>query len=114
MEPKNKRVYIAGPYTQGDVAVNVANAIQAGAVLMNHGIRPFVPHLSHFAHMMFPRPYEDWIYQDLEWLRCCGALLRLPGESPGADVEVAHARKWEIPVYTSMDAMLAAYDITNL
>lgn len=36
-------------------------------------------------------------------LQHCDAVLRLPGESRGADQDVAIARKRGIPVYTSLD-----------
>ncbi len=49
-----KYIYIAGPYTLGDVAVNVRNAMMAGLDLMNMGFIPFVPHLSHWLHLLVP------------------------------------------------------------
>ncbi|HSK31912.1 MAG TPA: DUF4406 domain-containing protein [Propionicimonas sp.] len=33
----------------------------------------------------------------------CDAVLRIPGESRGADMECALAREWGKPVYTSLD-----------
>ena len=55
------KVYIASPYTKGDVAVNVKRQIRMASQLMDNGFAPFWPLLSHFQHMMFPRPYQDWI-----------------------------------------------------
>jgi hypothetical protein len=37
------KVYVAGPYTKGDVAVNTANAIKSGQELLEAGHVPFVP-----------------------------------------------------------------------
>jgi hypothetical protein len=101
-----KRVYIAGPYTQGDVAVNVRSAYVAASRLADEGHAPFVPHHTHFWHMMFPRPYEEWLRLDLAFLPCCDAVLRLPGPSSGADGEVAHAKTLGIPVYTDIEVLL--------
>lgn len=101
-----KKVFVASPYTLGDVAVNVRNSIEVGNKLMDAGFAPFLPLLSHFQHMMFPRAYEDWINVDLEWLKSCDCLLRLPGESKGADGEEALAIKLGIPVYYDLDALL--------
>lgn len=39
-----KRIYVAGPYTKGDVEANVARAIEAGDVVAYHGMTPFIPH----------------------------------------------------------------------
>lgn len=38
----------------------------------------------------------------------CDAVLRIPGESRGADLECDLAREWGKPVYTSLDAVPAA------
>jgi len=93
------RVFVSGPYTNGDVAVNVRTAILAANRLLRKGHIPFVPHLTHFWHLVVPHPYEDWLELDMEWLKVCDAVLRLPGESPGADVEVRLAESLGIPVY---------------
>ena len=70
------KVYIASPYTKGDVAVNVRTSMEAWDKLYSAGFAPFAPLWSHFQHLVFPRPYEDW--------DVCDAMLRLPGESSGA------------------------------
>jgi hypothetical protein len=98
---KKIKVYVAGPYTKGDVAVNVRNAFAAAEELAGHGFYPFVPHYSHFWHMFFPHPYPFWMDMDREWLLVCDAVLRIPGESSGADDEVDLARVRRIPVFTA-------------
>lgn len=75
---KMKRVYVAGPYTKGDQAINVANAIAAANKLVDAGFAPFCP------------------------------LLRLPGESTGADDEVIHAQRLGITVYHDIDELIRA------
>lgn len=100
------RVYVAGPYTKGDVAINVREAILAATELSDAGLVPFVPHLTHFWHTVVPRPYEDWLRLDMEWLRLCDFVLRLPGDSNGADKEVAEARRLGVPVYTDMKLLI--------
>lgn len=94
-----KRIYVAGPYTLGDVAQNVATAIKAGDDLLDLGYVPFVPHLTHFWHMLRPRLYPEWVRYDLQWLPFCDGLLRLPGDSDGADREVQKATELGIPVF---------------
>jgi Domain of unknown function (DUF4406) len=99
------RVYIAGPYTTGDVAVNVRKAYEAANKLADLGFAPFVPHATHFWHMLFPRPYEFWLELDAEFLPSCNAVLRLPGASNGADGEVEQARQLSIPVFEDIKAL---------
>lgn len=96
------RVYIASPYSGGDVAENVATAMFYANELMSLGVAPYCPHLSHFAHMAHHRPYEDWLALDLEWLACCHAVLRLDGHSPGADREVIRAGELGLPVFREL------------
>lgn len=112
------RIYIAGPYTKGDTALNVRKACQlADYITTTTKHIPFVPHLSHFWHMMFPRPYEFWMRYDLEWLRLCGALIRYEGESTGADDEARNHmalgrpihffREFDLPSLNELDLWLA-------
>jgi hypothetical protein len=100
------KVYIASPYTKGDVAVNVKLQIDTADILMNNGFVPFVPLYTHFQHMIHPRPYKDWIAIDMEWLKYCDVLLRIGGESKGADDEVEEALNLKIPVFYSIEQLL--------
>ncbi len=103
---RKTRVYIAGPYSHGDPCVNTYTAVQAANVLLDHGYAPFVPHLNHLWHTISPRPYKDWMDLDNQFLLCCDAVLRLPGESHGADQEVESAGLNGLPVYHSMEALM--------
>lgn len=99
------KVYIAGPYSQGDVVVNIRNAIFAGDKVLDMGHMPFIPHLSHLWHTVSPKTYEEWMAIDIMWLGECHALLRLPGESKGADREVQVAIACGIPVFYSLEEL---------
>jgi hypothetical protein len=104
-----KTIYIAGPI--GDVVgrqSRVAAAIDAARPLLRAGMAPFAPHLWAVAGVAEGiMEYEAWIDFDLEWVRRCDALLRIPGESPGADREVAEAFRLGKPVFLSVAAALA-------
>ena len=93
------RVYVSGPYSKGDVAINVKNAIVAADAVLAKGHIPFVPHLTHFWHFISPKPWEVWLRIDIEWVKCCDAVLRLPGESVGADREVEFAKSLGKVIY---------------
>lgn len=99
-------VYIASPYTKGDVAVNVRKSFDAAITLADMGYAPYSPLWTHFLHFLFPRNYKYWTALDLEWVLRCDCLLRLPGESEGADAEVGFAAKHNIPVYFSALSLL--------
>lgn len=103
------KVYIASPYTKGDVAVNVKRQIDCYEELMTLGYAPFAPLWSHFQHLVHPRPYEDWCEVDLVWVLACDVVLRLDGESKGADVEVEYAKEHNIPVFYSIKELFAKF-----
>lgn len=94
-------IYVAGPYTKGDVAQNVREAIITGNNLHALGHMPFIPHLAHFWHLLIPHEIDYWYKYDMTWLEKCDAVFRFPGESEGADKEVARALELGMPVYTS-------------
>ena len=97
------RIYVAGPYSQGDVAQHVRRAMDAGTTLLARGHAPLVPHLNHFWHEHEPQSERTWLDLDLAWLQVADAVLRLPGPSVGADAECAAARALGIPVYHAID-----------
>ena len=103
------RVYVAGPYTQGDTDDNVYQAIKAGDRLLELGYLPFIPHLNHFWALAFPHPYRVWANWDNEWLLLCDCVLRLPGYSPGADEEERVAGAHYKTVFYSMEELERCY-----
>jgi len=95
----NKFVYVAGPYTAGDPLENTKRAIAVSNTLLEAGYVPFCPHLSHYWHLLHPQEYDVWIDYDMEWLLKCDCVLRLDGESAGADGEVNEAEIQDMQVY---------------
>jgi len=95
-------VYISSPYTKGDQALNVRKQMVTTDELMDKGFCTITPLYTHFQHMFSPRDYEDWMRIDLELIRRCDVVLRLPGESSGADREVAYAEELGIPVVRAL------------
>lgn len=106
-------VYVAGPLTKPSPAHNVKKAIDAADQLLALGFMPFVPHLSHLWDTVSPKDYEDWMRWDMAWLGRCDALLRLAGESSGADREVEQARTLGIPVFGDVFEIVAARPVAN-
>lgn len=97
------KVFISGPYTHGDVAANVRAAIDAGMWVADHGGAPYVPHLSHFMHLVHPREYEFWMELDLRWLKECDCLVKLDGFSPGSGREAKDMKSLGRPVFASVE-----------
>ena len=103
------RIYVSGPISLGDTVENCQRAIKVGFELMDYGYAPFVPHYSYFVDMASTQGqgrYEQWIALDLSFIAACHALLRLGGQSAGADREVAWAQKLGIPVFYDLPDLL--------
>ncbi|MDE2104094.1 MAG: DUF4406 domain-containing protein [Patescibacteria group bacterium] len=103
-----KYVYIAGPYSTGDCVQNSHEAMEVWEQLRSLGFIPFCPHWSLIQHLVIPLEYEQWLAFDFEWILRCDALLRLPGESSGADREVAFCKAHGIPMFETVTAIMAA------
>ena len=99
------KVYIAGPYAIGEPLANTYAALAVAEQVWGMGMVPFVPHLTHWWHEWHPHPLDSWLSYDLEWLAACDALYRLPGDSEGADREVAFAKGRGIPMFTAMSEL---------
>lgn len=101
-------VYVAGPYTHPDPVSNTRTALDVATRLLDSGhVVPFVPHLSLFWDLIHPRPYRTWLDYDLDVIDRCDALLRIPGESAGADIEVDYAHDEKIPIFYDVDEVLS-------
>jgi hypothetical protein len=98
----NRMIYVAGPI-QGDPFGCVRTASLAFTELRAEGLTPFLPQLSVLAEMVEHRDYEDWLAYDFDVIRHCAAVVRLPGESPGADREGEFARSLGKPVFVLPD-----------
>ena len=97
------KVYIAGPYTQGNTFENVETAVRVGNTVANLGHIPFIPHLYHFWNRKHEHDYDFWMRQGRQWLLSCDAILRLDGKSPGADKEMTEAMSNGLRIVTLDD-----------
>jgi hypothetical protein len=101
------RIYIAGPYSKPDPVTNTALALRVAEQVWRHWDVPYVPHLTMFWHFYREHSYGEWLEYDRVWLRQCEALLRIPGESNGADTEVEWARHWNMPIFEGLTGYFA-------
>lgn len=102
-----KRIFISGPITNGDRVQNFAEALKAYRTLAERGFAPLCPQLSMLIAFILPGiDYEGWMEVDQAWLDVADAVLRLPGESPGADREVTEANRRGVPVYHNLGRLI--------
>jgi len=97
------KIYLAAPYTLGDVAWNIHRVFKVADQLVEKGHIPIIPHLTHFWHLVSPKPVRFWYEYDLHLLKMCDGLLRLDGNSKGADNEVLVASGMGMPIYYSLE-----------
>lgn len=111
-------ILIAGPYrsgTGGDpdlIARNLTRLEEAAAPIHRLG---HVPMIGEWAALPILRGLDerdaeegDVMYETARrLLQHCDAVLRLPGESTGADKDVEIARERGLPVYRSLDEIPA-------
>ena len=105
---RKTRVYVAGPYTKGDVAMNVGTMIQVCDEILAAGYMPYCPLLTHFWHFYSPKNYETWMEHDEAWLDTCDCIYRMEGLSSGADMEVN--RMVDVlgrPKFSAIEALVA-------
>ena len=100
------RVYIASPYRIGDKPENVLRSFRVGNELLDKGFYPYCPLYSHYLDEMQPREESKWMEIDEVWLLQCDYLLRLSGESTGADHEVKFAMQHGIPVVYDINEII--------
>jgi hypothetical protein len=112
-KPMRRCIYIASPYSIGDLTFNVRVQLDAFERIMNMGHLPFAPLLDHFQHLVHPRSDESWIHDYcLPWVERCDLILRLPGVSVGADLEVSHAIRHGVePCFGWGDLEVALVDL---
>jgi hypothetical protein len=99
-------VYVAGPISSHPMH-RTHDAIKAADALLAVGFAPYVTHTSVVWDMISPKGYEEWMSLDFAWVERCDALVRIPGESKGADREVEHARAKGIPVFFGVEEIIA-------
>jgi len=91
-DDNRRHLYIAGPYTRPDPVINTNAACRVGTIVFEE--TPWIPHVPHITllwHAITPRPIEFWYELDMAHMSRCDALVRLPGDSSGADKEYMFA-----------------------
>lgn len=97
-------VFVAGPLGSSGLAWrNVRKAVFTANTIVQLGHTPFIPHLYMFADMMMPQDESYWENLDIEWLEACDCVVRMDGESTGADNEVSFAAQRGMPVFYGID-----------
>ena len=108
---RRTRVYIAGPISKGDLATNIKRGTDAALALLRAGYSPLCPMLTCYMDGCDPSACagvgdpEIWYDSDASWVAVSDCVLRLPGNSVGADGEVSLADRLGIPVFHSLAAL---------
>ena len=103
------RIYISGPFTAPTtegIRANVQQAMNIGAQLILKGHQPYIPHLTYYLdayllHQGISVLWDKWIEIDLAWLKVSEGFF-LIAHSPGADIELGHAKLLGLPIYYNL------------
>lgn len=112
-------VLIAGPYlsgTNGDPARIAANRARLESQALPIYQRGHIPMVGEWValpiiHAAGGLAHGDAVFNAYQYpvshrlLARCDAVLRIPGASRGADMDVAHAQALGLPVYHDVDAL---------
>lgn len=108
-ENRRARLYLSGPITGGDRNLNQYQANVAHRLLLRAGYAVLNPMPTGVSPFAWQPPenggitHAEWLESDCAWVEVADMILRLPGESAGADLEEKHARKFDIPVFSITD-----------
>ena len=91
-------VFISGPISSNALSC-VRESVPVYKAFMDQGAVPVGLQFGIIAEMVDPFTYEEWMDYAFGLIDHCSALVRLPGESSGADREVAYAEALGIPVH---------------
>jgi hypothetical protein len=109
-----KRIYISGPLTSsGNVRENLERAMGVARELIELGFAPFCPHLSYHIDPGEELAHEVWMEVELPWVAVADAVLRLPGESVGAEIEVANAERAGVPVFFTIGELTRHFAVAD-
>lgn len=97
------RLYVSGPYRAATIEQrdrNIAYADEVARQLLLWGHSPFCPHTMTKDWENDPNlVVDDFLRCDCDWVAASDGIVRLPGDSKGADIEVQCAADNGKPVY---------------
>jgi hypothetical protein len=117
---KRERIYVAGPYTSRkhdehsscvvETQWNVNKAMEIGNELLRKGHFIYVPHYTHYLHIARNGnlPISAWYGLDNTFIECWATALFYIAPSPGADAELALAKKLGRRIFLKLE------DVPNL
>ena len=123
MQNIKKRVYIAGPYSSGDILKildNIRKGIRAGVEVLLMGYAPFCPWLDHqfqfFLQGDEKLTVEHYREFSIAWLEVSDYMIVLDGweTSKGTIAEIAIAKANKIPTFYGVESFKEFFKaITN-
>lgn len=98
--PSHFLFYLAGPIGKDPIGNMRRATLLAHKLEDRHlNLLLLVPHQLMAVNLVSPRSYERWMEYDFGIIEHCQGLLRMTGESPGADREVEFACTLGLPVF---------------
>ncbi len=104
------KVFIASPYRTGDMSSNIRLQSDIYSGLMDLGFAPYGSIVSSLSqHIAHPKPHEEWVKIENEFISVCNCVLRVGGESKGADECVNYAKSLKKEIFYSINDLILYY-----
>lgn len=105
------KVYLAGPYTfpKGEEQENVNRMIDYAQQIPDK-FWVYIPLLIHYIQIRHPKSYKYCMQYEQVAIDVCDCLLRMSGESKGADEEIKYIKKQGKPVFYSVEELEEYYN----
>lgn len=98
-------IYLACPMRSGSWTNNVRTACQVAKDLMRKGYSVINPITSWLADLVEPTEFKNWIEMDYGLIDVSDCVLRVPGTSEGADLEMDYAARNDTPFFSDISEL---------
>ena len=112
-----KRVYVAGAYSAPTilgVRKNMRMGLELSVAVLKAGFAPFCPWLDFEFGLLADLPIETYYAYSMAWLMASDAVIVQPvgaDASVGTQAELSVARDMNIPIFYSLDDLIAWRDL---
>lgn len=118
-----KRIYVAGAYSANnviDVLNNMRRGMRLSTEVMLAGFAPFCPWLDYNFQLQLrgseSLSVNDYYQYSMAWLEASDGVLLVPGweNSKGTTAEIARAKELRIPIFFTLNQMVAYFNANEL
>ena len=101
-----KVIYLAGPLEPSGRIDYIRAAVEVAEEILTYHCSAIIPHtMTVMWGYAYPKSKSTWLALDKAIIAKCDAILRIPGDSEGADEEMRFAKSVGIPIYGTVEEL---------